>query len=61
MAQGFAEGRLHRGRVVTEGGKLLIRGLLLGQRVMLYRVDHHFGQRMHGKQVISCQLDDSSQ
>ena len=39
-----AERRLHRGRVVTEGRKLLIGGLLLGQRVVLNGVDHHLGQ-----------------
>src|ERR1700760_2119382 len=44
MPQGSTKRRLHRGRVVTEGGKLLIGGLLLRQRVVLYRVDHHLGQ-----------------
>jgi hypothetical protein len=44
MAKRSAEGRLHRGRVVTEGGKLLIGGLLLGQRVVLNGIDHHFWQ-----------------
>ncbi len=44
MAKRSAEGWLHRGRVVTEGRKLLIGGLLLGERVVLNGVDHHLGQ-----------------